>query len=119
METCPNLITVFFNVYSNIKIYHWQTTRYSRHKTTDDFLEKLLEITDKFIEVYIGRYGRPNFSNDSFIRITNVSDDRAEEILVKFREYLETFHIKDSDLLTLRDELLLCVNQTLYLMTLN
>ena len=34
-----------------------------RHKATDDFNTDILELTDKFVEVYIGIYNvKPNFS---------------------------------------------------------
>jgi len=32
---------------------------YSRHKATDEVLEKLDGHIDRYVEVYMGKYGRP------------------------------------------------------------
>ena len=36
-----------------MKIYHWNTTSYPRHKASDDLGGKILELTDKFVEIFI------------------------------------------------------------------
>jgi len=52
----------FFTMKEQIKIYHWQTMTYARHKATDDVLKELDENIDMFVEVYMGKYGRPNMT---------------------------------------------------------
>jgi hypothetical protein len=111
------LVKFFLTLQLNIKMYHWNTTSYSRHKATDEFGEKLLAIIDKFIEVFIGRYNvKPDISS---IKIESLflSDEGSERLLLKSREYLEGMEnlLKDTDLLNIRDELLGEINQTLYL----
>jgi DNA-binding ferritin-like protein len=39
-----------------IKLYHWTTTSFPLHKTTDEFLSLLDTMTDKYVEVYLGLY---------------------------------------------------------------
>ena len=51
---CEEIIKVFFNMTSMIKLYHWQTKIYARHKATDNLHSELLSSIDKFIEVYMG-----------------------------------------------------------------
>ena len=35
---CESLIKVFFHMTTTIKLYHWQTLSYPRHKATCDLL---------------------------------------------------------------------------------
>jgi hypothetical protein len=53
-----NIIKFFLDLQVQLKLYHWQTTSYSRHIATDKLYEKITDLSDKFIEVYFGKYGR-------------------------------------------------------------
>jgi hypothetical protein len=96
-------------------MYHWTTTSYSRHKATDEFGQKLLGLLDKFVEVFIGRYKLKPNPCDITIYKQYMTDSGSENLLKQAQDYLQKMQIKDSDLLTIRDELLAEVNQTLYL----
>ena len=50
-------INFFLGLQSQIKIMHWQTKGYAKHKALEDFYEKIVDILDEFVEVYQGRYG--------------------------------------------------------------
>ena len=116
-ETINSTVKFFFTLQLNIKIYHWNTTSFARHKASDEFGGKLVPLVDKFVEVFIGRYKvKPSLSKIS-IESDFLTDDGSEKLLIKARTYLEFLNtiIKDADLLTIRDELLSEVNQTLYL----
>lgn len=116
MQEKLNEITKFFFTVQHInKLYHWNTSSYSRHKASDDFNSKLLEIVDKFIEVFIGRYKlKPRVTK---IQLDNLSDEDIVEFYKKARDYIQIFDqsFNDTDLLNIRDELLAEINQTLYL----
>jgi hypothetical protein len=121
---CESIIKTFFTVVSTIKLYHWQTKSYARHKSTDELHAKLLDLIDKFIEVYIGKKSRPDFKGRFNIGINELNDKSAEQLLENFAVYLKQELPKylsksDTELLNIRDELLAAVNQTLYLFTLN
>lgn len=116
----------FFSMREQIKLYHWQTKSYSRHKATDEVIDKIDETTDEFVETYMGKYGRPHMTpKTNTIRITNLS----ESGIVKFvKECISDLQgpisktldpVKDTDLLNLRDELLGDLNKLLYLFTLH
>jgi hypothetical protein len=116
----------FFSMREQIKLYHWQTKSYSRHKATDEVISKIDEISDEFVETYMGKYGRPHMTpKTNTIRITNLS----ESGIVKFvKECISDLQgpitktldaTKDTDLLNLRDELLGELNKLLYLFTLH
>jgi hypothetical protein len=116
-ELINDTVKFFFTLQLNIKIYHWNTTSFARHKASDEFGGKLSSLIDRFVEVFVGRYKvKPSLSN---IKIDSefVTDEGSEKLLIKSRDYLEFLSkvIKDTDLLTIRDELLSEVNQTLYL----
>ena len=108
---------------NQVKIYHWETMQFSRHKSTDDLLDKLDDSIDKFVEVYIGKYGRPKLTTKTgTIRLRNFSDEEGPELLKQAIEWLTTrlptlLSSKDTDLLNIRDEIVADLNQTLYLFT--
>lgn len=116
----------FFNMREQIKLYHWQTMAYSRHVATDMVLEKLDKNIDRFVEVYIGKYGRPRLANGTnTVKLINMSDQTARRFVESCIKYLvEDLLIDsakrpaDSDLTTIRDEMLADLNQLLYLFTL-
>jgi len=111
------LVNFFFTLELNLKIYHWNTTSYPRHKASDDLGGRILELVDKFVEIFIGRYKvKPNIERVK-IESAFTTDDGNEDLLNKSITFLEDMnnYIKDSDLLNIRDEMLGEINKTLYL----
>lgn len=108
-----------------VKVYHWQTMSYPRHKATDDLVSSLDEKIDTFVETYMGKYGRPDFRGKaSSIKIRNFHDKEASALLKEAIDWLThklPKHLKqsDTDLLNIRDEILGDLNKTLYLFTLS
>jgi hypothetical protein len=47
------LIKVFFHMTLNIKLYHWQTTSFARHKASCELLESLTDLIDTRNKVII------------------------------------------------------------------
>jgi len=117
------IVNLMLTLRNQVKIYHWETMKFSRHKSTDDLVEKLDDSIDKFVEVYIGKYGRPKLtSRTGTIRLRNFTDDEATEVLKQAIQWLTVrlptlLSNKDTDLLNIRDEILSDLNQTLYLFT--
>jgi len=103
-----------------MKLYHWNTTSYSRHKSSDSFIDSFLDITDKFVEVFIGRYRAKPMLNSISTNINIINDICIVHLLTESVDYLEKLneYIKDSELLNIRDELLALINQTIYLFNL-
>ena len=104
-----------------IKVYHWQTMTYSRHIATNDLLTKLDANIDQFVEVYIGKYGRPKFSGkSSVIHLRNYHDKETPALL---KEAIDWMNIDlprkvkktDTDLFNIRDTIVADLNQVLYL----
>ncbi len=115
-ENINNLVNLFFTVQLSIKLFHWNTTSYAQHMATDRFTGELLKLTDKFVELFIGKYNiKPN------VDTINIYKNDIIRMLNKFAEKLselEKINITDTSLLTVRDELLGEINQTLYLLKL-
>ena len=106
-----------------VKLYHWKTYSYAQHNATDELYERLNEKIDEFIEVLLGK-------DESRIRMlekrielvdaNNVKDFKSR--IYEYRDFLidmnSYFDVKrDTDLLSIRDEILSYINQFLYLMT--
>lgn len=118
------IIRFFFSLQCNVKLYHWQTMSFARHNATDKLVDKIADHADKFMEVYIGKYGRPKITKqDEKFTLENSSDRDIEKIVrdaIKFVkvEMPKMLSKEDTDLLNILDELLGDLNQTLYLFTL-
>ena len=118
-------VNFFFSLREQIKLYHWQTKSYSRHKATDDLIDSLDESIDKYVETYMGKYGRPKLTaRSNTIRITNMSEASIVKFIGAAIKYLQGPLVKhlapgDTDLVNLRDEMLGELNKILYLFTLS
>lgn len=109
------IVAFFFTLQLNMKMYHWNTTSYARHKASDEFGGNLSSLIDKFVEVFIGRYKiKPNISEIKIIK-HYITDEGSEELLQQSIKILENLTLKDTELLNIRDEMLAEINQTLYL----
>jgi hypothetical protein len=114
----------FFSLRDQVKLYHWQTYMYARHKATDDAIKALDENIDTFVEVYMGKYGRPNITKTTnTVVIKNMADKTAGKFIKECIGYLQgplTKSLKgtDTDLASIRDDMLSNLNQLLYLFTL-
>ena len=119
------LVHFIFSLQTNLKLYHWTTNTYSRHKAIDELLETFLEDSDRFMEVYIGKYGRKPFTTkkNSTLTIHALNDVTAEKFLRKSIRFLTVdvqtlLSESDFDLLTIRDDMVAALNKTRYLFTL-
>ena len=122
---CESIVKVFFHMTTTIKLYHWQTSSYPRHKATCDLLAAVLPLIDTFVETYMGRYQRPVFESGFKMNILELkdNDDSAPSLIKDYIFYLQNdlpkyVDDKDSDLLNIRDEIVANLNKTLYLFTL-
>ena len=120
-----DLIHDFLQLQAQIKLYHWQTKSYARHVGSDKLSESLAKNIDKFVEIYIGKYERPMLKGPTcMFRLENKTETSIIDYLNTWITYLEKtlptmIHKNDTDLLTIRDEMLGDLNQTKYLFTLS
>lgn len=116
-----DLVTHLLTIRNQVKLYHWQTGSFARHKATDDLTAALDTTIDAFVESYMGRYGRPSVSGG--IKLHNFSEAAAKAFVARETKYLQTelprkIGKDDTDLLNLRDTLLADLTKVSYLFTL-
>ena len=115
-------VQFFLTMREQIKLYHWQTKLYSRHKATDAVIDSLDTSIDKYVEVYMGRYGRMKMNGETgTITIKNLSESSVINFIKRCISYLVNNLIRkesDTDLVNIRDEILAELNQLLYLFSL-
>ena len=120
-----NDVQFFFTMREQIKLYHWQTKSYPRHKSTDAVIDALDTSIDKYVEVYMVKYGRMKMtSGNATIRVSNLSETSVIKFIKKCINYLNYDLVKklrehDTDLVNIRDEMLAELNQLLYLFSLH
>jgi hypothetical protein len=118
-----DIVHLMMTLRDQVKLYHWQTLNYPRHIATNDLVTKLDVNIDQFVEVYVGKYGRPKLSRKtSSIHLRNHSDKEATIMIKEAIHWLTTDLTKklkktDTDLFNIRDTIVADLNQTLYLFT--
>jgi hypothetical protein len=118
-------VCFFMTMREQIKLYHWQTKSYSRHKATDALLDELDKHIDMYVEVYMGKHGRPKLSSrTNTIKLANLSETSIQTFIKKCINYLikeipKDLQQSDTDLYNIRDEMLAQLHQLQYLFTLH
>lgn len=118
-----SIMLAFLQAKQQYQIYHWQTTSYAEHKAFDDIYDSLGALIDKFMEAYMGKYGRVIPSKDFTVPLTNYSKENVFKTTDGFIGFLintvpSLLKGQDTDLLNIRDEMLGDLNKLKYLLTL-
>jgi DNA-binding ferritin-like protein len=124
-EKKSHIVQTFLEMLNTVKLYHWKTESYAQHKATDELYSKLNENVDTFVEILLGKdESRIKMveKRSRLIDSENTSDFKSKiyeyrEFLIDISKYFD--QKRDSDLLSVRDEILGNINQFLYLMTFN
>jgi hypothetical protein len=117
-------VLFFFDLTNNVKLYHWTTSSFARHKGSDELFSSITELSDQFMEVYMGKYGRPKVTDRDRLTLRSLNDKSAVEYIKSAYKVLKdelSKNLKDTDvdLFNIRDEILAKLNQTLYLFSLH
>lgn len=118
-----NIIKMFLALINMIKLYHWKTRSYAQHKATDELYANLNIHIDKFVEVLLGKDNSRIHMMSKKMKL--IDCDNTQDFKKHIFEYREFFinmdkyfdKKRDSDLLAIRDDILIDINQFLYLMT--
>jgi len=121
-----DLICRFTEILSQLRVLHWQTCSFARHKAYEDIYNSLGDLIDDFVEVYQGKYKRIKITSQP--KIFNIDED---DCINKFIDENLNFLIKelpqllksvedgdDVDLFAIRDEMVRDFNKLRYLLTL-
>jgi hypothetical protein len=123
-EAKNKLIEFFFRLRNNLYLYHLSTYKYSRHVAVGTLVDTFDGLTDKFLEIFFGKYGRPDRFPETMIKLCKLSDTEALFELGIYIEFLNNdipmlVHPVDTDLLNIRDEMVGVLNNNKYLFLLN
>ena len=116
-------VKFLLEVQLQVKINHWQTRGYARHKAFDQLYEELGDLIDTFVETAMGKYGRFVLEeNDKTIHLDNLSEIDVKSMMMNVKkaliQFTQEFEEIDTDLMNIRDEILGTMNQISYLLTL-
>jgi DNA-binding ferritin-like protein len=117
-------INFFLQTQFQLRILHWQTKGYARHKAFGNTYETLDGLIDSFVEVCMGKHGRFVLQEENkTIKIENLVEVSIVDFLQSIKTKLigmsaELSKENDTDLLNIRDEMLANMNKLAYLLTL-
>lgn len=118
-----NVISPLVQFQQQLRIFHWQTDSYAKHKAFGSAYEELDDLVDTFVETYMGVFGRSKPTVTFQIELKPLSDmNVVDEVLKSFEIYLRDMSIElenYTDLLNIRDSILGEVNKLRYLLSLN
>jgi DNA-binding ferritin-like protein len=114
-------VNFFLGLQVQMKICHWQTKGYARHKAFMKFYDNMEDLIDTFVESAMGKYGRFSLEKDTkTVELNNLSELDMKGLINTVRDALVQMDLdkKDTDLLNIRDEMISEVNKLSYLLTL-
>lgn len=117
-------INFFFKTQLQLKVLHWQTKGYARHKAFGDTYSDLDGLIDEYVEVCMGKHGRFTLQEENkSIMVENLSEVSIIDFLQDTKSKLISIGSQlsseaDTDLLNIRDEMLAKINKLAYLLTL-
>jgi len=119
------VVLKFIQMLNIIKLYHWRTGSFATHKATDEAYASLNTNVDKFVEVMLGKGPHRVTLNMKSIPLHEcVKEDEFKREIEKFKSFLVELErmkgmrgMSNSDLISIRDDILADMNQLLYLLT--
>jgi hypothetical protein len=118
-----NVIQPLVQFQQQMRIFHWQTDSFAKHKAFGKIYESLDGLVDEFVETYMGTFGKSKPTSPFNLTLLPLQDDGVvSEVLEDFVDYLKemSYEIEEnSDLLNIRDSILAEVNKLKYLLTLS
>ena len=118
-----HIVRMFLEMLNVVKIYHWKTYSFAQHKATDKLYERLNKNIDTFIEVLLGKDQSRVQLVERSIQLMDPSEKTSfQNKVLEYRGFLTDMNIyfdpaRDTDILSVRDDILVDINQFLYLMT--
>jgi len=111
--TPGKFIGMLFQSRDMMHIAHLQTTSFAEHKALNGYYDGILDLTDKFSEVYFGRFKRVE------IVIPEAKIMSSAEHLKEMQQTIDSERNNyPSEIQNIMDEMLALINKTLYLLTL-
>ena len=113
MSYLSQVLPVLLQYQVLLKMYHWQTKSYARHKASDELYDRLTDFIDQFVEY--GTHTNPLRISKQQLEIYNMTDDNAIYFLQNLYNTIETISSSDKGIKARRDDLIGYIHQTMYL----
>lgn len=119
-DLIKEVVSGYFVVQDNLKLFHFGTPLYSHHKSADQLRESLTDSFDTLLESYQGIYGRV-ILDQAIVKVSTPDDEAMLEITKSYRLLLLKFRrLADQEaveLCSLVDNMLENINKFNYLLT--
>jgi DNA-binding ferritin-like protein len=127
LNRTSNIVKKFMEMLNCIKLFHWQTRSFAKHKASDELYSELNENVDKFVETLLGKQNSRIKHLEKRLVLYNEcinGNDSIKTRIFEFCDFLEDMNSyfdkdKDSDILTIRDEILVSLHKFMYLLSLH
>ena len=122
-KTNSGIVSTFLEILNTVKLYHWHTKSFPEHKYLDEIYDKLNKTIDRFVEVLLGKDSTRIKMVEKRIQLIDIHTTlKLKERIFEYRTFLIDMNMYfsptiDSDLLSIRDDMLADLNQFLYLLT--
>ena len=119
-----DLLIQFIGLQEQLRVLHWQTKSYARHKAYGKKYDAIGDLVDSFIEIYMGKNGIVSFDGEGgTINLKNTNSLNLNDFFKNNLNFLISLENnldgkKDSDLLNIKDEIMAELNQLRYLLSL-
>lgn len=120
-----DIFATFLGALDQIKMFHWTTMSYARHKALDDLHGSLSEKTDKFIESWMGRMKKQPVKK-LVVKIPDLHGDSAtkpdaflEDLRFKIADISNGTLTRAPELQNMLEDYMADIDQCLYLLKLN
>ena len=100
---------------TNAHLLHWASKSYAQHVTLGEFYDGLDDVTDAFVEAYMGKYGQLPISGytEFYSLPTNDPIAKLEELAKNVKDIRGSLP-QDSELQNLIDEIADLIDSSLY-----
>lgn len=112
------ILTYFMSLLSQIKLFHWSTMSYAKHKALDELHTSLSDKIDLFVEAYIGKYKKQPLKVFEVNTTATTNTDNIENYLDANRDLIDSLQKgfnKVSELQNILQEIMAELDKTIYL----
>lgn len=120
-----SFISVFLEILSQIRVYHWQSFGYAEHTALGNYYDAMSDLVDGFVESYQGKYGR-EFINECVLHLEDMKEYSIPNYCKNISDWLRVFRksleemdsYNTTDLQNQLDEMIQETDKLSYLLTL-
>ena len=115
MDSRSKFISTLFSSREQAHIFHLQTSSYAMHAALNNYYDGIVDLIDKYVEVYQGRHGIITGYQPASQFLEG--DDQVLKYFMALQKFVDMNRQslpQESDLNNIVDEILALVNSTIY-----